>query len=316
MTAPLLAANEIRARKRPGIITAVCLLRAVLGLALAWPVCEIFARPTLAHPRGDAILFDAGGLYLVEAFRLAHGAATGALRGLSVGALLAFSAGLLPLGALLHALGRSGRIPASDLATAAVRVFVRFSVLLVMATSAMAFALLAALGVASAVRARVAFASDPAADLVAVGVWACAAILVAVAGVLHDLARAAVTQRDLGVLDAVSLALRALCARPAAALFGWAWRSALGAAIVVAAAIAAATIGVATSLALSAVALLHQAVVLGAVALRASWLACALRLVQAAAREASLRPNQGPEELLVATGRPVPADVQAHDAAP
>jgi hypothetical protein len=316
VTAPLLASGEIRARRRPGAIAIVYLLRAAFGLALAWPLSELFARRTMTHPREDAILFDPGGLYLVEAFRLGHAAIGDALRGLSAASLLVFAFGLLPLGALLHALGRGGAIHAADLAAAAVRLFARFSVLLCMATLAMSFAVLGSVSLAAATRFKIAPGlSDQGADVLVALPWVFGAGLFAAIGVIHDLARAQVAQRDLGVLDAVRAALHAAARRPAAAFFGWAWRALAGAILVAAAAVATSAVGIDRTGALGVVTLVHQAAVVGVVSLRASWLACALRLSEAA-RDASRPLADGPEDLLVATGRAIPADVQAHDPAP
>jgi hypothetical protein len=316
MNAPKLPTALIRARRRPGIIVSLYLLRAGIGLALAWPLCELFARPSLAHPRADAVLFDPGGLYLVEAFRLAHGATVQALRGMSLGALAIFAFGLVPLGALMYALGREGAIRVSDLVAAAARVFGRFSALLAMAMLALAFVVLAALSLATAIREKVAPGlAEPAADLLVAAPWLLGAVLVAVIGVVHDLARAAVSQRDIGATDGVRLALRAASRRPTAALFGWAWRAALAVAIVALAAFASATVDVDHTRAIVAVAFVHQAAVLAIVGVRASWLACAIRLSERAAADSSSA-DQAPEELLVAPGRAIPTDVQSHDPAP
>lgn len=315
MTAPRLDPGEIRAARRPGVIAFTYVLRAAFGLVLAWPACELFARAAMAHPREDSILFDPGGLYLVEAFRLGRGALAGAVRGMSLTAAMIFAFGLLPLGALLYALGRGGAIRAADLAAAAVRFFGRFAVLLVVATLGMAFAAALSFALGGAIRSTFAPGlSDPAGDALVAGAWLVGSVLVAVIGVVHDLARAAVTQRDLAVMDAVLLATRAAAARPAAAFFGWAWRAATGSVLVALAAFAAASVGNDRFAALGGTIFVHQAAVLGIVALRASWLACAIRLSEAAFEDRSR--DQGTEQLFVATGRAVPTDVQTHDPSP
>jgi hypothetical protein len=239
------------------------------------------------------------------------------VRGMSFTAAMIFAFGLLPLGALMYALGRGGPIRASEMASAAVRFFARLSVLLVVATLGTAFAVVASFALATALKTKVAPGlSDPAGDGLVAGAWLVGAVVVAVIGVVHDLARAAVTQRDLAAADAVRVAMRAAAGRPVAAFVGWAWRSAAGAMLVVAAAMATAAVGNDRFAALGAVVFLHQACVLGIVALRASWLACAIRLSEAAFRDLSRSDGQGSEELFVATGRAVPTDVQAHDPAP
>jgi hypothetical protein len=217
----------------------------------------------------------------------------------------------------MYALGHGGTIRASDLTAAAVRFFGRLSVLLVMATLGMAFAVVASFALATALKTKVAPGlSDPAGDALVAGAWLLGAAVVAIIGVVHDLARAAVTHRDLGAVDGVRVAMRAVAVRPAAAFFGWAWRSATGAMLVGAAAMATAAVGTDRFVGLGAAVFVHQACVLGIVALRASWLACAIRLSEAAFRDLLRSDGQGSEELFVATGRAVPTDVQTHDPAP
>jgi hypothetical protein len=110
--------------------------------------------------------------------------------------------------------------------------------------------------------------------------------------VVLDLARAAIV-RDAGLTPAAALcppggtllvrgartALRASRRALLRAVGAWAWRAALGLALLGAGAAAAQALGGRGGWALAGLWLIHQGVVLGRVALRASWLARALGLV-------------------------------------
>ena len=276
---PLLP-EKIRARNRPGLIAIVYLVHAAAGLALAWPAVEPFAHRSLALPREDAVLFGpSAGLYLAEAFRLEHKAVAGALVGSLPTLLLTSYLGLLPLGALLYALGRGGRLSFADLAAAAARSFGRLSALFGLALAAMLIAGAIPLACASTLRDKLAaILDDPGADVLAAAVGLAGIALGAALGILHDLARAAVVHRNLPAMSATHRAVRIAKAHPLAAMFGWGWRFTAGGALVFVVALATAAIDVERMSGLLVVGMLHQACILALVALRASWLACALRL--------------------------------------
>jgi hypothetical protein len=96
-------------------------------------------------------------------------------------------------------------------------------------------------------------------------------------GVTHDLACAAVVCRAIGGMRALVVAATEFFAAPVSLGWSWAWRAMASLALVVAVGKVADRLGGLGGLALLVLALLHQMVVLGRVALRASWLAAALR---------------------------------------
>src|SRR5260221_8918144 len=99
---------------------------------------------------------------------------------------------------------------------------------------------------------------------------------------MHDLARRAVVRFRLSAFRALALATRSFRRTPASLCWSWGWRALVSLAPVAAAAALAEGIGGRGGIALVVLALVHQAVVLARVALRASWLARAVRVVDGA----------------------------------
>jgi hypothetical protein len=116
-----------------------------------------------------------------------------------------------------------------------------------------------------------------------------------VAGVVHDLARAAAIRFEVNATRALRLALNALGHGMLASLWSWGWRNAIAWTPVAMGALLAGRLGGRAGGALFALAILHQLVVLARVALRASWLAKAMRLVDDAHRV--LKPQAAPSTL-------------------
>jgi hypothetical protein len=117
-------------------------------------------------------------------------------------------------------------------------------------------------------------------------------LLACVAGVLVDLARAAIA-RESGInlssgetrpawtvlARSLRVAFRTSRSRLRHALLAWAWRAALGVGLIALGYVAAHVLGGRGGGALAALFVIHQLVVLGRVALRASWLARAVAFV-------------------------------------
>ncbi|MDC0745869.1 hypothetical protein [Polyangium mundeleinium] len=266
------------ARKRPGVVLLVYAFRLVAAFLLAWPFAVTLGGAVSGYPRGDAVLFDQGGLLLLEALRRS----TGALRPSSASTLLLFVlvcfVSLLPLGALLGALGAKGRVAARDLGAWALRPLGTFSLLLGAAAliEALLGGVMIAIGNAFARRQTI---DLRAADQVRVGFVAAAIILVLLVSVFHDIARAAAVRGELGMRASIKRAFAAVRSAPLALLAGWFWRAALGAVFLGAAVVLGSRIGVERKAQVFAAFLVHQASVLAVLFLRASWLAAALRHV-------------------------------------
>jgi hypothetical protein len=103
-------------------------------------------------------------------------------------------------------------------------------------------------------------------------------------GVAHDLARAAVVRFRVTGARAFGLGVRTLRLAPATLWWSWAWRALASVAPVLAGGVVAGELGGRGGFALVVLAVLHQAVVVARIALRASWLARALRAVDATLR--------------------------------
>jgi hypothetical protein len=192
---------------------------------------------------------------------------------------LASYLGLLPLGALLWALNRRGPVRFAELARGAARLFGPLSLLLGISVAAIAFSgfFLALFAVALPSPAPGATSRSP--ELARFAVAAVGVTLLAFMGLIHDLARAAAVRLGLGGLAALSEGARVLRRRVPTAVLGWGWRMAAGAALVTAGAMLSGAISLERWTGWGAVLLMHQVIAFALVALRASWLACALRLV-------------------------------------
>jgi len=270
------------ASRRLGVVAAVYAVHAVLALAFGWPLARVLANPTLAHPRGDLVLFEPGAIYLTETMRFTRAQVTTAAEGMTLGLLLTLYLGLFPLGVMLCALGREGRARWSDLAAGALRSFGPLSALLGASLLAAALACAVPLTMGELLDGKLRPAlSDRGADLVEAGFRVVALAVAATLGVIHDLARAAAVTRELPALPAAVLGAAALRAHPIAAIGAWSLRGLSALLLVVLAARATTHIGIDTSTRLAMVTLLHQAVAFALVFLRTDWLAFAIRLVEA-----------------------------------
>lgn len=269
--------SAIRARRRPGVVLGVYGAHLLVASVIAVPFAAIVSQRTAAEPSSDLSLFEPGGLFLLEILRLSE-KSFGAL--LQSGLWVAFLAGylgLLPLAALLHALSRRGRLSLPELAAASVRPLGALSLLLGFALAAYALVLVLAVTVSSLLGLQLHDAlGDRGGDIAQASILLSGALFVAALGVIHDLARASAVVHDLRALDAVRSGFAAFGPRT---FFAWGWRLLASAALVGAGMVFAGRIGVATPRATFVVLCAHQLVAFGLVALRASWLAAAVRQV-------------------------------------
>ncbi len=283
----LLVSNDaMRARRRPIAVLAYYIYQLVLSLVIAWPISRGLAHAFGGHPRGDSVLFDDGGWALL-ALRSAWERVSPTFFGLiAIVAVLGAIVGLLPLSALLTSLSHATpdtRAPRPrHLAPYVVATFGPLTYLLALGV-ALELALCAVAlwtfgAVSEAMKTRT---SDPRADQLAA--LACFVVLLfaAAACVIHDLARAGLVRFRTGTFGAIRVALRTFRRMPLRVLWSWAWRGMVSIAIVIA--VAAILPRFASGAAsLVAIALLHQLVAISRTALRASWLARALRSVDSA----------------------------------
>jgi hypothetical protein len=282
----LLVSNDaMRARRRPLAILAYYVYQLALSALVAWPVARGLGALFAGHPRGDSVLFDDGGWALL-ALRTAWDRLSPAVSSLLLLVVVGGAVvGLAPLSALLASISHAApdmRAPRPrHLAPYVVATF-RTLLFLLAIGSALELALLAvAMWAFGATRDALQTRSgDARAD--EIGVLACVLVLfiASVVSVLHDLARASAVRYRGTTIMAVRGALATMRRSPLRVWWSWAWRALASLALFV---VVAWTIPRFSSRALSlvAIALLHQLVALARVALRASWLARALRAVDA-----------------------------------
>lgn len=284
----LLANDAMRARRRPVAIVVSWAYELLLAAAIAWPAAAYVGGAYGGHPSGDAPLFRPGGLALADLLLRARpvtavlGAHTAPL--FALGLVL----GLVPLAFLIVQIAHvtpARRTPPLALALPrAWAAFPRFLALLLAVTLLQAFVVVVGLVLAGAT-ANLATngVGEARAQQLGAVVFFVFGALAATLGVLHDLARVAAIRFDVGAVRAARLAASALRRGFAATTWSWAWRAAIGLVPVALAALLSSRLGGRAG-AFWAMVILHQLVVLARVALRASWLAKALRVVDGAHR--------------------------------
>jgi hypothetical protein len=286
----LLATDSMRARRRPLAILTLWAWQAALATVVAWPAAAAVSAYYGTHPSGDAPLWQPGGLPLLEMLLDARSARRETIALAGIVFLVAGLADLLPLGGLLASMAYVTRDKRSPRLRALLRrgaaAFPTFALLFAMASMAEGLLVGSALTIAFPFgdEAIVVKLGDARADQVA---WLAALAILGVAaivGVLHDLARAAAVRFRVKALRSWRLAFNALARSPASVLWSWVWRGLAGWAPIVLGALVAARLGGRGGGALVALFLVHQLVLVVRVALRASWLAKALRAVDRAHR--------------------------------
>lgn len=286
----LLANRAMRARRRPKVILFLWAWQAVWGAALAWPAASIVSASYGTHPEGDLPLFRAGGLELLDLLYGAQRAEAGLVNGHFFALLpLVLVAGLLPLGAVVASVAhatRDGTEPRLRVVIArGASAFGAFFWLLVAAAAAsLALFLLVATAASATSAGFAARMGEAKADQLALIVAGVTLLPLVVVGVLHDLARAAVVRFRVGALRSIGLAWNTWRRAPVRSLWSWGWRALAAWVPVALGAFAAVRLGGRAGIALAALFGLHQAALLARAALRASWLARALRDVDHAHR--------------------------------
>ncbi len=270
------AAARPRARERVGTILAIYAVHLAIAVAVVGPMVGVLSSETRRLGRGDAVLFDPGGLFLLEAVRRHAETWLGMLPVCAWIVVLTSYFGLLPLGALVHALNRRGRVTVAELTGAAGRYFARYSVLWCLALLAMG----AVAGITSLALLAMPVQRGTGSVMVVAGVLVLLGLAtVGALGIVHDLARAAAVRFDLGAERSLRVGMQAMAEQPLRIAFAWGWRAAMASAWIAAAAFVCGRASLSTRLDVLAVFVVHQFVAAVLVALRASWLARALRFV-------------------------------------
>lgn len=281
--------------RRPGVVFVMYAYRLVVALLVATPFALMFGGAIGGYPRGDAVLFDEGGLLFVEAIRRSSSAIPPLVA--SALALLAVAsfASIMPLAALIGALATKGRIKARDVGAFALRPVGTFALLFgAMAfVQAVLFAIVTAIG--GAISRRPAF-DAPGSDRVKFGFTIVALLVVLLMGVFHDLARVAVVRDELRFRGALRRAWQTIKKSHVHVLGAWSVRAILGAIVIYAALSFASRLGVESKTKVALGFLVYQASIILALFLRASWFASAIRHVDRARPVVASEPE--PEQVV------------------
>jgi hypothetical protein len=282
----VLVPNEaIHARRRPRTIVALWVWEACLALAIAWPFASTVAGLYGGHPAGDAPLWAPGGLDLMNVGVRAAAAAPGLAVHTFVGLTVAAFAGVWSAAAVFVSVAYGTR----DLRTPSIRQLLSAS-LTVFAPSALVVATVALVQLLALVTGAVLGRAVNDALYFRAGEaraeqaeWLVVGLLVLVAGalgVVQEVARASIVRYRLRSGPALVFAVRVLRRSPRL-FWSWGWRTSASLVPVAFAGLAATRLGGRAGLALIALTVLHQAAALARAAMRCSWLARAMRAVDA-----------------------------------
>ncbi|WP_394849086.1 hypothetical protein LZC95_16750 [Pendulispora brunnea] len=286
----LLANDAMRARHRPWMILLMWAWEAVWAFAIAWPIGRMAARAYGTHPDGDGVLFRAGALELADFLMHGQRALPAVVGHMTVLVPAALVLGLLPLAALMASMmhaTRDRRAPRlRQLWPHVLGSFTPMAGLLVLSAIAIVTSAAAVMALGTAVAGTYAeghhVGGEPRADMLGLGVTAVGLLVPCFVGILHDMARAAVVRFRAKTGRAIVLAWKAMALHPVGECWSYVWRALVSWGLVALGALVAARLGGRPGVALVALFVVHQAIVLSRVALRASWLARALRSLDSA----------------------------------
>jgi hypothetical protein len=287
----LLTTKSMRARRHPRAIAAMWAWQTAFALLAALPAAGLVRAAWGGDPDGDAPLWAPGGYALVDwLWHDAHGLR--AVMGLGelvlvVGAIL----GLVPTTALMIEITyvARGRQRAGIVRAIAggLRALPAMALLAILAGLVQILVLGLGIGLGIGVErwTHAGMGEARAGQLEALVVIVFVA-LASFIGVGQDLGRATIVRFEVRGVRALRLGMRTLRHAPLSLWWSWAWRAAAGLVLIFVAGIVATRLGGRGGLALLVLGLLHQCVVVARIALRASWLARALRAVDTTLRRA------------------------------
>jgi hypothetical protein len=285
----LLANDAMRARRHPWAVALLWAWETALALLFAWPAASLAGAVFGRGAAGDGVAWTPGGVALLDALTRndpgLRAVTTAGIAALALGAV----AGLVPLGATLTVLayatrdGRSAGVTQS--LSEGLRLFPPLLLLLVLASLAQGAALVVGAGAGSLVESWMHEGLGEARAQQIQGLFLLLTLgAVSAIGAAHDLSRAAVVRFKVGGFRGAVLGTRTLRLAPLSMWWSWAWRAAASLAPVVATAWVTGRLGGRAGMALVVIFALHQLVIAARVALRTSWLARALRAVDATLR--------------------------------
>ena len=269
---------RIAAYRRPGVVALLYVYRAVAGLIIALPLSLAVSRVVGKTPRGDAELFDPGGMMLLETLRLIEPSAMPLGFQAAVSVVLVGFFGLVPLAMILESLSMEGRLRWGTLVQRAFRRLGTLSLLFGIAVAAEAGATALFVTIGDKTLDRVAWSDSRHRDIAHVILWTAGLSIFILVGIIHDLSRVMVVRKHIGLYGGVACALRIFRRRALAVLFAYGWRGALALTALGAAIWAAPQIGQESKGELVLLTLMSQAAILVMVYLRVDWLAAAMRI--------------------------------------
>lgn len=292
--------------RRPGVVFVMYAYRLVVSLLVAAPFALMFGGAVGGYPRGDAVLFDEGGLLFVEALRRSNIVVPPVVLSAVVLLAVASFASIMPLAALIGALATKGRITARDVGAFALRPVGTFALLFgaFAFVQAIVFAILTAIG--GAISRRPIF-DAPGADRIKFVFAIVALLVVFLIGVFHDLARVAVVRDELRFRAALRRGWQTLKKSHVHLLGAWGVRAILGAIVIYAALSVGSRLGVDSSAKVALGFFVYQASIILALFLRASWFASAIRHVDRARPVVAVEPD--PQETVSTLVEPAVPEV-------
>jgi hypothetical protein len=279
----LWATPAVRARRHPRAIAGIWAWQTMLALLASGPAAGLVSAAWRGDD-GDAPLWAPGGHALLDwLWHDAHGLRAG-VRGGGMVLVLGAIAGLVPMAALLVTLayGTRDRRATGFVRSMAegMRAFPSMVLLLVLTVLVEGLVVGAGAGLAHTVEGWThAGLGEARAEQIAGALLLAFVGLASAVGVVHDLARAAVIRFKVTGLRALALGARTFRRSPVSLWWSWAWRMLASLAPVLTAAAVAERLGGRGGIALVVLVALHQCVAVVRIALRASWLARALRAV-------------------------------------
>jgi hypothetical protein len=278
----LVSHDAMRARRRPLAVGVFWCWESLLALALASAVASVARHAYGTHPDGDGPLFHAGALELLDLLVHSVAAAGPLLSLLLLVVAVAFIVGLIPSAMLMASIAfttRDKRAP--SLRKAIGRALGAFApsaaVTLITGTLQVVFVGVGITMARIVAPAAVLSYGEPGGDKVAAAIALSALFVAMLVGVVGDVARAAVVRFEIGGVTALDLAWRLFGSFPLMLTWSYVWRLLASLAPIAIVAVVADKLGGLPGAALIALTVLHQLVIASRAAIRASWLALAMR---------------------------------------
>ncbi len=279
-------AASLHARAHPRAIVAVWVWQGAIAAVAAWPAASLVRTALGSDPRGDAPLWEPGGVALLDLVWHNIGAFTAAVDGALLVGIGATAAGWVALGALMSAIERPhDRAALSHAVYGTLRVLPTFFRCAVVIAALQGATLAAGVFLAKLAEGWTAARLGEAPSLaIAIAVGLPFGLAALGLGVAHDVVRAVVVVRGAKAIEGLVEGFRLYRSSFATLSVAWAWRSVASLGPVAASAWLAGRLA-GGAWAVATIAAAHQATALSRVALRASWLARAMR----DARQAAVR---------------------------